>query len=144
MPWSEKYPPSSPPRGRNPALARGSLLAGENYGQGSSREQAALAPRYLGIWAIIARSFARIHLANLVNLGLLPFVFCHPDDYRLVSREDVLQVDTRELREGETSRIRNIPRGTEIAARLPLSPEELAIIKAGDRLNWLRQKDDIR
>ncbi|MDI6726831.1 MAG: aconitate hydratase [Smithellaceae bacterium] len=119
----------------------GFIVAGENYGQGSSREQAALAPRYLGIRAVIAKGFARIHLANLVNFGLLPFVFVLADDYRLIHQEDALAVDTRELREGETYTIRDITRGIDIPVKLPLSQEELAILKAGGRLNWLRQKE---
>jgi aconitate hydratase len=72
----------------------GFIVAGENYGQGSSREQAALAPRYLGIRAVIAKSFARIHLANLVNFGLQPFVFIRTDDYGLINQGDALSVDT--------------------------------------------------
>ncbi|MDZ4164829.1 MAG: aconitate hydratase, partial [Smithellaceae bacterium] len=120
----------------------GFIVAGENYGQGSSREQAALAPRYLGIRAVIAKGFARIHLANLVNFGLLPFVFVLADDSRLIHQEDALSVDTRELREGETCTIRNITRGIDIPVKLPLSQEELVIIQAGGRLNWLRQQEN--
>lgn len=120
----------------------GFIVAGDNYGQGSSREQAALVPRFLGIRAVIAKGFARIHLANLVNFGLLPFVFAHPDDYRLIHPEDVLSVDTRELREGKTYRIRNLTRGVDIPAGIPLSRQELEVVTAGGRLNWIRQKGE--
>lgn len=121
----------------------GFIVAGENYGQGSSREQAALAPRYLGIRAVIAKSFARIHLANLVNFGLLPFLFSHTDDYELLHQGEALSVDTQELREGKTYTIRNLTSGVDVPARIPLSQDELAIIKAGGRLNWIRQRGEI-
>jgi aconitate hydratase len=88
-------------------------VAGENYGQGSSREQTALAPRHLGIRGVIAKGFARIHLANLVNFGLLPFVFVRTGDYDCFAQDDTLSVDT----------------------------EELAIVKAGGRLNWIRMEE---
>jgi aconitate hydratase len=116
----------------------GFIVAGDNYGQGSSREQAALAPRYLGIRAVIAKGFARIHLANLVNFGLLPFVFGHPGDYDLIHQGDTLSVETGELREGKSYPVRNLTRGIEIPATLPLSSQELEILKAGGRLNWIR------
>lgn len=119
---------------------QGFIVAGENYGQGSSREQAALAPRYLGIRAVFAKSFARIHLANLVNFGLLPFVFIRPNDYGCFGQEDVLSVDTAELREGKSYLVRNLTRESEVTVRLPLSGEELAIVKAGGRLNWIRMR----
>ena len=62
------------------------VIGGENYGQGSSREHAALAPRYLGVRAVIAKSFARIHMANLCNYGILPLVFANPDDYSSINQ----------------------------------------------------------
>lgn len=120
----------------------GFIVAGENYGQGSSREQAALAPRYLGIRAVIAKSFARIHLANMVNFGLLPFVFLHTDDYDLLHQGAALSVDTQELREGTTYTIRNLADGVAVPVRIPLSQDELAIVKAGGRLNWIRQREE--
>ncbi len=118
----------------------GFIVAGENYGQGSSREQAALAPRYLGIRAVIAKGFARIHLANLANFGLIPFVFSRQEDYDLISQDDSLAVDTAELREGKIYLIRNLTRESEFPATIPLSQEELDIIKAGGRLNWIRRR----
>ena len=71
----------------------GIIVAGENYGQGSSREHAALAPMYLGIKAVIAKSFARIHLANLINFGILPLVFANPADYDTIDEMDELVFD---------------------------------------------------
>ena len=70
------------------AAGNGVVIGGENYGQGSSREHAALAPRYLGIRAKIVKSFARIHKANLVNFGILPLIFKDPADYDLFSQGD--------------------------------------------------------
>jgi len=120
----------------------GFIVAGDNYGQGSSREQAAFAPRYLGIRAVIAKGFARIHLANLVNFGLLPFVFIDTDNYDLIDQGDLLSVDTQELQEGKTYRIRNITRRIDIPVILPLLQEELAIVKAGGLLNWIRMRNE--
>ena len=73
-------------------------MAGENYGQGSSREHAALAPMYLQIKAVIAKSFARIHLANLINFGILPLVFKDKEDYDFIDEMDELMIeDTSKL-----------------------------------------------
>ena len=68
------------------------ILGGENYGQGSSREHAALVPLYLGVRAVVAKSFARIHAANLVNAGILPLTFAFPEDYNLLSEGDVIEI----------------------------------------------------
>ena len=67
------------------------IVGGENYGQGSSREHAALAPMFLGVQAVLAKSFARIHLSNLINYGIIPLVFQDPDDYDLMSPNDWLE-----------------------------------------------------
>lgn len=118
--------------------AQGFIVAGENYGQGSSREQAALAPRYLGIRAVIAKSFARIHLANMVNFGLLPVIFVNGDDYDGLAQGDTLSIDTETLREGQIYRLRNHTKTTETHVKIPLSQAELDIVKLGGRLNWIR------
>jgi aconitate hydratase len=118
----------------------GFIVAGENYGQGSSREQAALAPRYLGIRAVIAKSFARIHLANMVNFGLLPILFVHGDDYDLLAMEDVLSINTEELREGQTCKLSSRTKGIELDVFIPLSQAELDIVKLGGRLNWIKMR----
>lgn len=119
---------------------QGFIVAGENYGQGSSREQAAMAPHYLGIRGIFAKGFARIHLANLVNFGILPFVFVCTDDYEGLAQNDTLLIDTGELRKGKTYLVRNLARGIDIPVKLQLSQEELDIVKAGGRLNWIRMR----
>ena len=68
----------------------GIIIGGSNYGQGSSREHAALVPMYLGIRGVVAKSFARIHIANLINSGILPMTFANPDDYDLINQDDTL------------------------------------------------------
>ena len=70
----------------------GFIIAGDNYGQGSSREHAALAPKYLGVKAVIVKSFARIHLANLINFGIVPLTFVNPDDYSNIDEMDELRL----------------------------------------------------
>ena len=116
----------------------GFIVAGENYGQGSSREQAALAPRYLGIRAVIARSFARIHLANLVNFGILPIVFTRDADAERVAQGDRLSIETGALREGQSVAIRNVTRGETLSGEIPLPQDEIDIATAGGRLNRIR------
>jgi len=119
---------------------QGFIVAGENYGQGSSREQAALAPRFLGIRAVIAKGFARIHLANLVNFGLLPLVFVRREDYDLLTQEDLLSIATQTLGKGQTYTLRNLTRMVDLLVEIPLSQKELDIVKAGGRLNWIRMR----
>ncbi len=67
-------------------------MAGLSYGQGSSREHAALCPMYLGVGAVIAKSFERIHAANLINFGILPLTFCNDSDYDKIDQEDELEI----------------------------------------------------
>lgn len=86
----------------------GFIVAGQNYGQGSSREHAALAPMYLGIKAVIAKSFARIHLANLVNFGIVPFTFVNEADYDGIDEGDVLKIaNLHELQPGKNMTVVN-------------------------------------
>ncbi|MBQ4324886.1 MAG: aconitate hydratase, partial [Clostridia bacterium] len=89
---------------RAQALGGGVIVGGTNYGQGSSREHAALVPLYLGIRAVVAKSFARIHMANLINFGIVPLTFVNPDDYDRVGQlDDLTLVDLRRaIAEGET------------------------------------------
>lgn len=101
---------------------KGFIVGGSNYGQGSSREHAALAPLYLGIKAVIAKSFARIHAANLVNAGILPLIFENPDDYDEIEQGDVLRLDGVRAALGDDRIIlhagdKNIPLHMELAER---------------------------
>ncbi|MGL5511771.1 MAG: aconitate hydratase, partial [Sporomusa sp.] len=119
----------------------GFIIAGHNYGQGSSREQAALAPRYLGVRAVIAKSFARIHLANLVNFGLIPFILVNEDDIDLFDQGDSLSIDTTSLRQGTQYIVHNLTKDAKVAVETPLSQAELDIIRVGGRLNWIKSRN---
>ncbi len=116
------------------------IVGGANYGQGSAREHAALAPRYLGIQAVLVISFARIHRANLVNFGLVPLAFANPEDYALVAQEDKLEIsDLRDqLRRGQGIIVKNLTTGTEILANSTLSPRELEILLHGGLLDHIK------
>ncbi len=114
----------------------GFIVGGDNYGQGSSREHAALAPKYLGIKAVIVRSFARIHLANLINFGIVPLTFKNPADYDSIEPGDQIQVVIGSL----LGRIvlRNVTDGTEAELVHSLSPLDAQILKAGGKLPWIK------
>ncbi len=119
----------------------GIVVGAVNYGQGSSREHAALAPMHLGIKAVIAKSFARIHKANLVNFGIVPLTFAREVDYDDVQQEDVLEVPG--IRGALTQRkrrvtVRNLTKNRTFAADIFLTPRESDIILAGGLLNYAR------
>jgi aconitate hydratase len=116
----------------------GFILGGENYGQGSSREHAALAPKYLGVKAVIVKSFARIHLANLINFGIVPLTFKDPADYDSIDLGDTLEVVIGDLRD-EVS-LRNQAKGTEIELTHSLSSLDAEILKTGGKLPWVKSK----
>jgi aconitate hydratase len=120
----------------------GFIVGGENYGQGSSREHAALAPKYLGVKAIIAKSFARIHLANLVNFGILPLTFADKQDYSGFSQGDVLNLDVKDF--NERLIVKNLTKGTQIEVALSLSELKKGIVKAGGKLAAIKAKQNIK
>jgi aconitate hydratase len=117
------------------------VLGGENYGQGSSREHAALAPRFLGVRAVIARSFARIHRANLINFGILPLRLPAERGEGTLSAGDQLEFPhlRRETEKGERITVRNRTRGSEMSLLLEASLREREILLAGGMLNLLRK-----
>lgn len=117
----------------------GVIVAGENYGQGSSREHAALAPRHLGIRAVLAKSLARIHRANLVNFGILPLSFADKADYARIPQGARIEIPLRDLRPGGTMSIQVEGVG-DIAMKNDLSAGELAIVLAGGLLNSVKEK----
>ncbi len=125
---------------RAKAAKGGYIIGGENYGQGSSREHAALAPRYLGIRAVIAKSFARIHGANLINFGILPLTFADPSDYQLIKDGDelILPELKHRIKKGEPLRVHNLTTGHEIEVTYHWSAMEKEIILAGGKLNYLK------
>lgn len=117
----------------------GIIVAGSNYGQGSSREHAALAPLYLGIKGVIAKSFARIHKANLINNGIVPLEFINEDDCENIDLMDKIIInDIKDaLVKGEVKAI-NETKGLEYNLKADLTEKEIEVIKAGGRLNYLK------
>ncbi len=121
--------------GRMKASENGIILGGENYGQGSSREHAALGPRHLGVVAVITKSLARIHRANLINFGILPLVLSEKSDYDKLSEGSKLTIDTTSITAGGETVAK--ADGADIKVKNDLSEKELEIIKAGGLLNYV-------
>ena len=121
------------------AGGNGVIVAGENYGQGSSREHAALAPRHLGIRAVIALSMARIHRANLVNFSILPLVFVNREDYAKVAQGADIRIPLTEITPGGVTNIEIAGVGV-LPVRNDLSAAELDIIRSGGLLNAVKEK----
>ncbi len=119
----------------------GIIVGGANYGQGSSREHAALVPLYLGIKAVIVKSFARIHVANLINFGIVPLTFVNPEDYEKLSEGDELAIDNfaAAIASSDTVTLTDRTNGAEIPLRLSLSPRQRKILSAGGLLNYTKQ-----
>ncbi len=117
------------------------VIAGTNYGQGSSREHAALAPRYLGLRMAIVKEFARIHRQNLVNFGVVPAVFEDPDDYETVHQGDELRITGLRdaLGTGATIEVENVTRDTRFRVRAPLSEREREVVLAGGITAWVAE-----
>ncbi len=115
----------------------GFIIGGENYGQGSSREHAALAPKYLGVKAVIVKSFARIHLANLVNFGIVPLTFKNPADYDRIELGDKIEIAIGDLK-GDV-KLKNVTKGFEIELTHTLSVLDAEILKVGGKLPWIKE-----
>lgn len=125
---------------------QGFIVGGENYGQGSSREHAALVPLYLGIKAVFAKSFARIHRSNLINSGILPFEFEQSSDYDLIEEGDRLSIknlkEAIELNQTQLT-VTNHSKQSTFTVHLPLSPREKEAILAGGIINLIRQREEV-
>jgi len=122
-------------------LGGGIIVGGENYGQGSSREHAALAPMYLGVKAVVAKTFARIHRQNLINFGIIPLKLVDPADYELVSQLDEVEIPgvAQALRDGEVElELTNTATNARIRLVNDLSAREREVILAGGRLNYIK------
>ncbi len=127
---------------RAKANGGGFIVGGENYGQGSSREHAALAPLYLGIKGVLAKSFARIHMANLVNFGILPLQFSNPADIDHLSEDDLLVIDNvPELVAKGKGVIKNKSKNVNIEVEVSLSSRQQKILLAGGLLNYMAKKE---
>ena len=119
------------------------IVGGDNYGQGSSREHAAIAPRHLGLRAVVAKGFARIHRQNLINFGVLPLTFASDDGYDAVAQDDVLVIEDLPGQleaEGEVSAsLRD--KNRELSLRHDLSSREIEVLLAGGLINWKRDRE---
>jgi len=123
--------------GRIKELGGGFILGGENYGQGSSREHAALAPRHLGVKAVIVKSLARIHRANLVNFGILPLLLVNKDDYETLAQGAELSIIAKDIRPGKPVGV-SVGASAKIMVTNDLTDHELEIIQSGGLLNTVR------
>lgn len=119
----------------------GIIIGGENYGQGSSREHAALAPRFLGINVVLVKSFARIHLANLINFGIVPLTFANPEDYNHIEKGDEMEIpEIREtIQRGKSLTITNKTKGIKIITNYSFTDRQKEILLAGGALNYARK-----
>ena len=120
---------------------KGIIIGGANYGQGSSREHAALVPLYLGIKAVITKSFARIHCANLVNAGIIPFTFANEDDYDRISVNDELCLEgiRESIANGTDVTLKNLTTGESYKLDYQLSERQRDILLAGGLLDYTRE-----
>ena len=119
----------------------GFIIGGDNYGQGSSREHAALVPLYLGIKGVIVKSFARIHKANLINSGIIPMEFVNTSDYERIDNLDVLEIDNilSQLDNGIIT-VNNSTKGYKFNVKVDLSSKEVEILKIGGKLNYTKNQ----
>ena len=127
---------------RAKAKGGGVVLAGWNYGQGSSREHAALVPLYLGVKAVVAKSFARIHVANLINFGIVPMTLANPDDYEYFTQGDSLEIKgfAEAVAGKEEAVLVNKTNGKEAKLCLQLSLRQREILLAGGCLNYTKNR----
>ncbi len=134
-----RYDPEFAARAK--AMGKSIIIGGENYGQGSSREHAAINPMYLGVKMVVAKSIARIHKGNLINHGIIPMVFADPADYNKLDMLDELEVegllDQMKTREVE---IKDLTKGISFKAKLELSDNELDVILSGGQLRHLQKQ----
>mgnify|MGYP000875142330 FL=1 len=120
----------------------GFIVGGSNYGQGSSREHAALVPLYLGVRGVVAKSFARIHMANLINSGILPMTFADEADYDMIKDGDVLVLENarEQIMAGDELTLVNKTSGIEIKVKIALSDRQKEIMLAGGLLNYTKKQ----
>ena len=126
---------------RAKAAGKSIIVGGANYGQGSSREHAALVPLYLGVRVVITKSFARIHVANLINAGIMPLTFANADDYEKVSQGDMLSIENvwAGMDSGKML-LKNETTGDEIPLVCTFTERQKAILKAGSLLSYTKEQ----
>lgn len=123
-------------------LGRSIIVGGENYGQGSSREHAAIAPMYLGVKAVLAKSMARIHKNNLVNHGVIPLLFEDPADYDGISQLDELRIaDIQDQIKTRRLTVENLTKGTSFPVKVDLTDREISVLIAGGQLRYVADKN---
>ncbi len=122
-------------------MGKSIIVGGSNYGQGSSREHAALAPLYLGVKAVIVKSFARIHMANLINAGIIPLTFANEADYDRIDQTDELKLSDlhNAILNADEITITNTTKGFDFKVKLDLSLRQREMLKAGGLLNYTRE-----
>jgi aconitate hydratase len=134
-----RYDPEFAERAKN--LGQSIIVGGENYGQGSSREHAAINPMYLGVKAVIAKSLARLHKGNLINHGVIPMQFDDPADYDMISQGDELEIDDlRNQIAADKVTVHDRTTGKDFTCHLSLTQEEKEVVLAGGRLRYVRSK----
>ena len=134
-----RYDPEFAARAKE--MGQSIIIGGENYGQGSSREHAAINPMYLGVRAVIAKSIARIHKGNLINHGIIPMIFEDPVDYDKIEQGDELEINgLLEQMQTKEVEIRDNTKGVSFKARLELSDSELEVISCGGQLRYLKKQ----
>ncbi len=118
------------------------IIGGDNYGQGSSREHAAIAPRFLGLQCVIAKSYARIHRKNLINFGILPLTFSDPKSYDLISQGDELEIYNiyEKMQHEAQIEVRNVTKNKHFFASLELTDQEINMMKVGGLINLIYRK----
>jgi aconitate hydratase len=140
----EHYDPTYASRAKKLSEKSGhAIVGGENYGQGSSREHAALAPRFLGLELVIAKSFARIHWQNLINFGILPVTFVNPKDYDEIELHDILALDkiTQNVKNHKELTVHIKNKNKDFNVKHDLSKRQVEILVAGGLINYSRHHD---
>ncbi len=124
------------------SMGKSIIIGGANYGQGSSREHAALAPLYLGVKAVITKSFARIHMANLVNAGIIPMTFANESDYDKIDQGDVLKISNApsQLKAGDAVTVENVTKGFSFDTVVSVSDRQKEMLYDGGLLNFTKNK----
>lgn len=121
-------------------LGKSIVIGGSNYGQGSSREHAALAPLYLGVKAVITKSFARIHMANLINAGIVPMTFADESDYGRIEQDDELKIENiaGQIAAGGNIKVTNVTKGFDFECSVSFSERQKEMLYAGGLLNYTK------
>lgn len=134
-----RYDPEFSERARE--MGSSIIIGGENYGQGSSREHAAINPMYLGVKCVIAKSIARIHKGNLVNHGIVPMLFEDPADYEKIDLRDELEIENfLDQIQAKEVEVKDVTKGFTFKVKLDLTDNELEVVLCGGQLRYLKRE----